>query len=266
MNKLFNIPKMKLLIIVGLVVVLISIITVTVICLNVETPPPEVGEDTDVLLLLEDSTETSIETETEAATEHETETETETIQETETETETEAIPYDESGLLYQSNGNGTCTVVGLGTCLKNDITIPETSPSGLSVVAISTGAFENCNRLERIYIPASIKTIGTGAFVGCTSLTSFSVASTNTEYCSVGSILFSKDKTELICYPARRAGSTYLLNTNVTRIAPYAFDGVSSLTKLIYRGSISQFQSIEVGTGNSNFTKMAIEFNSNALE
>ena len=134
------------------------------------------------------------------------------------------------------------------------------------MVAISTGAFENCNAIVSIHIPSSVRDIGTGAFVGCKSLASFTVDSTNTEYCSVGSVLFSKDKTELVCYPAKRVGQNYLLSTNVTRIAPYAFDSVSSLSKLLYRGSISQFQGITIGTGNNIFTKMPIEFNYNALK
>jgi hypothetical protein len=196
-----------------------------------------------------------------------TETEESTTQETEpivTEPVTERIPYDEEGLLYQNNGNGTCTIIGLGTCLKTDVEIPEKSPDDLKVVAISTGAFENCRKLESISIPSTVKTIGTGAFVGCVSLTSFSVDSTNTEFCSVGSVLFSKDKTELICYPAKRVGSSYLLSTNVTKLAPYAFDSVSSLSKLLYRGTIDQFQKISIGIGNNIFNKMPIEFNYNA--
>ena len=77
-------------------------------------------------------------------------------------------------------------------------------------------------------------------------------------------MLFSKDKTELICYPARRVGNSYLLSTNVTDIAPYAFDGVALLSKLLYRGSITQFQKINIGTGNSVFDTLPMEFNYNA--
>lgn len=252
MNKLFHIPKMKIVVVSATVIVLLAIITVTVVCLNVEQSDnkEEDGNITDVMAEPQESEpEESITQETEPIV---------------TEPVTERIPYDEEGLLYQDNGNGTCTIVGLGTCMETDIEIPEKSPDDLKVVAISTGAFENCRKIESISIPSTIKTIGTGAFVGCVSLSSFSVDSTNTEYCSVGSVLFSKDKTELICYPAQRVGSSYLLSTNVTKIAPYAFDSVSSLSKLLYRGTISQFQKINIGIGNNVFNKMPIEFNYNA--
>ena len=254
MNKLFHIPKMKIVVVSATVIVLLAIITVTVVCLNVEqNDNNEQGDDiTDVMAEPQDS-----------------ETEDLSVQQTEpvtTEPETERIPYDEEGLLYQNNGNGTCTIIGIGTCIETEIEIPEKSPDDLKVVAISTGAFENCSKIVSIHIPYTVKTIGTGAFVGCTSLSSFSVDSTNTEFCSVGSALFSKDKTELICYPAKRVGSSYLLSTNVTKLAPYAFDSVSTLSKLLYRGSIDQFQKIQIGIGNNVFNKMPIEFNYNAAK
>ena len=248
MNKLFNIPKMKIVVISAAVIVVLAIVTVVVVCLNAENLYGNDEEITDAMAEV-----------TEVTTEEVTETEL-------PETEVETVPVDEAGLLYQNNGNGTCTVVGIGTCIKTDIEIPEKSPEGLKVVAISTGAFENCSKIESIFIPSTVRDIGTGAFVGCKSLTSFSVATTNTDYCAVGNVLFSKDKTELICYPAERVGASYLLSTNVTRIAPYAFDSVSVLTKLLYRGTISQFQNIEIGTGNSIFTRMPIEFNYNAAK
>ena len=254
MNKLFHIPKMKMVVVSAAVIVLLAIITVTVVCHNVEQNDntEEGGDITDVMADPQDS-----------------ETEDLSVQQTEpvtTEPETERIPYDEEGLLYQNNGNGTCTIIGIGTCIETEIEIPEKSPDDLKVVAISTGAFENCSKIVSIHIPYTVKTIGTGAFVGCTSLSSFSVDSTNTEFCSVGSVLFSKDKTELICYPAKRVGSSYLLSTNVTKLAPYAFDSVSTLSKLLYRGSIDQFQKIQIGIGNNVFNKMPIEFNYNAAK
>ena len=253
MNKLFHIPKMKIVVVSATVIVLLAIITVTVVCLNVEQNDnnEEGGDITDVM-----------------ADPQESDTEDMSTQQTEPVTEpvTERIPYDEEGLLYQNNGNGTCTIIGLGTCLETEIKIPEKSPDDLKVVAISTGAFENCSKIVSIYIPSTVKTIGTGAFVGCVSLSSISVDSTNTEFCSVGSVLFSKDKTELICYPAKRVGSSYLLSTNVMKLSPYAFDSVSTLTKLLYRGTIDQFQKIQIGIGNNVFNKMPIEFNYNAAK
>ena len=248
MNKLFDIPKMKIVVVSAALIVTLSVITVTVACLKANETKKD-DDDTVNAMVSADESETEPPETTEPV-----------------ETETEKIPDDEEGLLYQNNGNGTCTIVGIGTCTKTELSLPEQSPEGLRVVAISTGAFENCSKIVSIHIPASVRDIGTGAFVGCKSLSSFTVDTTNTEYCSVGSVLFSKDKTELVCYPAKRVGQNYLLSTNVTRISPYAFDSVSTLEKLLYRGTISQYQNITIGTGNTIFTKMPIEFNYNALK
>ena len=248
MNKLFDIPKMKIVVVSAAVIVTLSVITVTVACLKANETKKDDDDTVNAMVSAGESESEPPET-------------TEPF-----ETETEKIPDDEEGLLYQNNGNGTCTIVGIGTCTKTELSLPDKSPEGLRVVAISTGAFENCSKIVSIHIPASVRDIGTGAFVGCKSLSSFTVDTTNTEYCSVGSVLFSKDKTELVCYPAKRVGQNYLLSTNVTRISPYAFDSVSTLEKLLYRGTISQYQNITIGTGNSIFTKMPIEFNYNALK
>ena len=130
MNKLFNIPKMKIVVISAAIIVVLSITTVAVVCMNLEA----IGRDDESVA---DAMAQVSESESDALTE--------TLP---PETETELPRDDESGLLYQNNGNGTCTVVGIGTCKKTEIYLPEKSPEGLKVVAISTGAFENCSKLE----------------------------------------------------------------------------------------------------------------------
>ena len=246
MNRILSIPKMKIIVISAAVIVTLAVTVVTVACVKASMPDREEIYTDAMASVSESDTLPPVEESTEVI--------------------TEKIPEDEEGLLYQNNGNGTCTIIGIGTCKMSEIVIPEKSPGGLRVVAISTGAFENCKDIVSIHIPSSIKEIGTGAFVGCKSLSNFTVDTTNTEYCSVGSVLFSKDKTELVCYPAKRVGQSYLLSTNVTKISPYAFDSVSTLGKILYKGTISQYQNIAIGTGNSIFTKMPIEFNYNALK
>jgi len=244
MNNLFKVPKMKIVVISASIVVLLAVVVISVACMNFKgDDDPESESESDVAVMATLSEETEPESESES------------------ETETEPIPFDEAGLLFEKNGVGSCTVVGIGTCTKTVISIPEKSPDGLTVTAIATGAFEDCSKIIQIGIPSTVKSIGTGAFVGCRSLTAFVVDSTNTSYCAVGCVLFTKDKTELICYPARRTGASYHLSTNITSIAPYAFEGVSVLEKLIYSGSINRFQEISIGTGNSAFTQMPIEFN-----
>lgn len=249
----FNIPKKRVVIISASMILLLTIITVVVACLNMGRDDKKDSLDAvvtldedDVLLTTKPITTTEI---TEPTT---------TTQQTTTEVK---IPTDEMGLVFHSTGNGSCMVVAMGSCEKTDIEIPAKSPSGLTVTAIAAGAFDGCKGIVSIKIPATVTSIGSGAFVGCSSLTSFSVEPTNTSYCVVDNVLFSKDKTEIVCYPSKRVGHTYILNSNVIKISPYAFEGVTTLKKLYYSGTISQYMGINVGTGNSVFKNMPIEFN-----
>ncbi len=164
-------------------------------------------------------------------------------------------------LEYQSLGNGTCVVVGIGTFTKEELEIPEKSYLGDTVIGIASAAFEGCEDLVSIHIPASVTNIGEGVFVGCSSLAQISVERSNTKFSSMGGILYSKNKSVLICYPAARIGSSYLLNPNVKTIANDAFYGVQHLSKINYEGTASEFGEITVGEGNRAFTALPVTCN-----
>ena len=81
----------------------------------------------------------------------------------------EAQPSE--GLLYMSNGNGTCTV-DIGDCADENIVIPSHSPSGEKVVQIKAYAFRGRNNIKSVQIPETVTTIGEGAFQDCFNLES----------------------------------------------------------------------------------------------
>lgn len=166
-----------------------------------------------------------------------------------------------NGLVYVSQGDGTCYVDGIGSCESTELKIPAYSPYGDKVTRIGDGAFTNCTQLLTVTIPATVKTVGTGAFRGCSGLVSINVDTENSVYCSVGGVLLSKDKTVLVCLPMNRPGSSYLLNTSTKAIAAYAFEGAINLKSLLYEGTISDFQKIDVLMGNGILDKIAITCN-----
>jgi hypothetical protein len=78
------------------------------------------------------------------------------------------------------------------------ITIPN------SVTSIETGAFDRCTSLTSVTIPDSVTSIGELVFQGCSSLATINVDPANTAYISEDGVLYNKNKTTLIQYPAKK--------------------------------------------------------------
>lgn len=164
-------------------------------------------------------------------------------------------------LEYQSLGNGTCIVMGLGSFEGSELYIPDTSPFGDEVIGIGNRAFERCTSLVSVSIPKTVTSIGSEAFRGCSSLVLISVDSANTNYRAVSGVLYSKDKTVLICCPPARIGSNFLLDVNVRIIESYAFEGNRNITQILYEHGTADFEGISVGEGNEEFLSLPITCN-----
>ena len=111
----------------------------------------------------------------------------------------------------------------------NGFTGSLTLPNNLT--SIGWGAFMGCKGLTSVTIPASVKKISRAAFSKCSSLSSI-VVDGNTAYDSVDNVLFSKDHTLLLCYPAGKEGTSYVVPESVTEIWAYAFSGCRDLTSV----------------------------------
>ncbi len=94
----------------------------------------------------------------------------------------------------------------------SEIAIPD------GVKAIGKACFEGC-QIATVNIPASVVEIGALAF---TTAKDLNVAAGNTAYADVDGVLFSKDKTELVCYPYARIFG-YRIPDGVKVISDWAF-------------------------------------------
>lgn len=127
------------------------------------------------------------------------------------------------GYYTYSVSNNEATITKVDTTISGDIIIPSTL-GGYPVTSIGIQAFIYCKSVESITIPDSVTSIGEMAFTYCSNLKSITVDSDNTAFSSDESgILFNKNKTELILYPAGDSRRNYVIPDNVTTIGMAAF-------------------------------------------
>ena len=143
----------------------------------------------------------------------------------------------------------------------SSITIPN------CVTSIDSFAFRDCTSLKSITIPNSVTSIYYDAFRGCTSLTAINVANRNQNYVSVNGVLYDKDKTVIIRYPAGKKDKSYSILDGVTGICAYAFEDCANLESITLPDSVTlmglsvfngckSLITINVAAGNQNFVSV----------
>ena len=203
-----------------------------------------------------------------------------------------------TGLEFSSNGDGTCSVIGIGICDDTDIAIPSISPSGDIVTGIGSYAFKGCNEIKNVFVPNTIKTIKSysfiscknltnvvfedesqltiidfGAFSGCSSLTSIKIPAGVTymgtavfNVCkSLTSVTFEKNSQLTTIAGSAFIGCTSLTSieipANVTYIGASVFNACNALTDVYYAGSEEDWEAISIGIGNDYLTNVTIHYN-----
>ncbi|MBO4602218.1 MAG: leucine-rich repeat domain-containing protein [Salinivirgaceae bacterium] len=110
---------------------------------------------------------------------------------------------------------------------------------GSQLTFIGNLAFYGCSGLTSVTIPNTVTNIGSEPFYDCSGLTVVNVESGNTVYTSENGVLFNKAKTNLICYPAGKTETTYIIPNTVTSISTSAFYNCSSLTSVTIPDSVT---------------------------
>lgn len=162
------------------------------------------------------------------------------------------VDRDSEGLVYTSNGDGSCYVSGIGDCKDTEIRIPDKSPEGETVVGIGSSAFEICYGIVSVRLPNSITSIGDNAFYCCSSLETIVLPSGVT---SIGASAFcgcealeAIDIPEGVVSIGSNAFSGCLslvsitIPSSVKNIGFYAFEYCPSLVEVCYK----DFSNIEI--------------------
>ena len=116
---------------------------------------------------------------------------------------------------------------------------------------IGKSAFKNCRSLTKITLPASVTSISNAPFRGCESLKSIKVESKNKYYKSEPNkregndhVLFNKNKSVVIAYPASSREVQYDIPDSVTVISDWAFCECKKLNRITIPDSVH-----EIGEG-----------------
>ena len=121
----------------------------------------------------------------------------------------------------------------------------------LGLRKIGKSAFKNCKSLTTVYIPASVVSISDAPFRGCENMKSIRVDPKNKYYKSEpnkrdGSdyVLFNKNKSKLIAYPASSREVQYDVPDSVTEVSDWAFCDSKKLNRITMPDSVN-----EIGEG-----------------
>ncbi len=116
---------------------------------------------------------------------------------------------------------------------------------------IGKSAFKNCRSLVKINLPSTVIGISNAPFRGCESLKSIKVESKNKYYKSEPNkregddhVLFNKNKSVIIAYPASSREVQYDIPDSVTAISDWAFSECKKLNRITIPDSIH-----EIGEG-----------------
>lgn len=173
------------------------------------------------------------------------------------------------------------TVTTIDSYAFCNCTLLKSAELGSGLKTIGYEAFYSCASLESIEIPDTVTSVGNYAFYycsalksikigkgitsfyaelyGCTALESITVSDENTTYASYDGVLFNKDLTKILKYPAQKAGD-FVIPDTVNTIANDAFRDAKKLTSIKEYGNVfsigsNAFYNID----KTNFTAYVIE-------
>lgn len=99
--------------------------------------------------------------------------------------------------------------------------------------------FDFCTKLETIELPSTVKSIDPNAWILCVGLREIFISPDNETFSAVDGVLFSKDMTTLIKYPAGNKNEKYVIPDSVTTLDFMAFTFCRNLTDIVIPESVN---------------------------
>lgn len=160
----------------------------------------------------------------------------------------DGLLYDKSGktLFYYPNAKSTEGIIPEGT------------------QTIQSHAFENCDFLTSLYIPASVNSIVAPAFTWTGNLKYFKVAASNTSFSAMDGVLFDKMQKKIVAYPNQKGGY-YDIPFGINEIGAAAFRGCWNLNALNIPMSVTKIGNTAFNFC-SNLTRIVIPTSINTIE
>ena len=160
--------------------------------------------------------------------------------------------------------SGKVTVSGTGTVSKFDSDNDDVTSIIIEDGIYYVNSFGYCKNLESVKIGDSVKTvnafwncdnlktitIGKGlendfTFQNCPKLESVIISNENPNYTSKDGVIYSKDGTRLVYYPANLQGTEYVVLTGVTQISRNAFYYNQNLKKIVVPETVQAISSYD---------------------
>ena len=125
---------------------------------------------------------------------------------------------------------------------------------GKGLKDIQGNAFYNIPNLTTVMIPLNVEIVASSAFANCPNLTEFIVAEENENLSSKEGVLYDKEQTELLTYPAGKDETEFDILDTVETIGEGAFEGNNSLVSITIGDGVTEIADDAFANRNQTLT------------
>lgn len=152
------------------------------------------------------------------------------------------VTWSEGGFSFSADNTKTEATV-TSTSNNGAIVIPSTAVNNdktYTVTAIETWFTKaKYQDITSVTIPATVKTIATGAFGLAENITEMKVESGSQNFTAVDGVLYSKDMTTLVYWPAKKTVGDYTIPSTIKTLSGDAFSNNQTITSVVIPASVT---------------------------